>query len=62
MHFGPHEVLLNMEVRFRFRLSAAEVAAAVERLEKRIRTRHPDVKRIFIEAQSLTPDRRPGCP
>jgi cation diffusion facilitator family transporter len=57
MHLGPHEVLLNLDIQFRKGLSAAEVEAAVDRLEKAIRAKHPEVKRIFIEAESLTSSR-----
>ncbi len=51
---GPDEVLLNLDIEFRRVLSTAEVAAAVDRLETAIRERHPDMKRIFIEAERLT--------
>jgi cation diffusion facilitator family transporter len=53
MHLGPHEILLNLEIKFHEGLSAAEIGAAVERLERSIRRRDPDIKRIFIEAESL---------
>lgn len=54
LHFGPNEVLLNLDIEFRHDLSTGEVAAAVDRLETAIRERHPDVKRVFIEAEHLT--------
>jgi len=54
MHFGPNEVLLNLDVQFRRGLSAEEVEAAVDRLEKNIRRRHPEITRIFIEAETIT--------
>lgn len=53
MHFGPHEVLLNLHVQFRESLPASELTAVVERLEKKIREQHPQIKRIFIEAESI---------
>ncbi len=53
MHFGPNEVLLNLDVQFRSALSAKEVAEAIDRLESSIRKRHPEIKRIFIEAEAL---------
>jgi cation diffusion facilitator family transporter len=53
MHFGPDQVLLNLDVEFRPDLSAAEITAAVDRLEAGIRRERPRIKRIFIEAQSL---------
>lgn len=53
MHFGPHQILLNLEVEFRPEMKAPEIAAAVERLENKIRARHTEVSRIFIEARAL---------
>lgn len=53
MHFSPRQVLLNLDVQFREGLSATEVTAAVNRLEQNIRKQYPQMKRIFIEAESL---------
>jgi cation diffusion facilitator family transporter len=53
MHFSPDEVLLNLAVEFRPSVSATEITAAVDRLEKKIRDEHPEVHHIFIEARSL---------
>ena len=58
MHFGPQEVLLNLDIKFRSGLTAEEVEAAVDRIEAVIREHHPEVKRIFIEAESITATRR----
>jgi len=58
MHFGPHEVLLALGVRFKEGLSGAEVRAAVQRLEKAIRAEFPDIKRIFFESVSLVDEGR----
>jgi len=52
MHFGPHDVLVNMSLDFQDDLPAGDVEAAIDRLEQQIRDAHPDVKRIFVEAQS----------
>jgi cation diffusion facilitator family transporter len=53
MHFGPEQVLLNLDIEFRPDLSASEITAAVDRLEAGIRKERPSIKRIFIEAESL---------
>ncbi|EIC19759.1 cation diffusion facilitator family transporter [Thiorhodovibrio frisius] len=58
MHLGPDEVLLNLDVRFRSGLSSETIMGVVDRLERGIRERHPEIKRIFIEAESL---RREGA-
>ncbi len=51
MVLGPEDVLLNLDIQFRENLSSAEVATVVDRLEKKIRSRYPDIKRIFIESE-----------
>lgn len=53
MHLGPEGILVNLDVQFRRGLSAAELEKAVDRLEARIRSAHPEVERIFLEARSL---------
>lgn len=53
MHMGPHDVLLTMETEFRPGLTAAETARVIDRLDKEIRGRHPEIKHIFVEAQSI---------
>jgi len=50
MYFGPHTVLLTVDIEFRDRLSVIEVEEAVDRLEKRISHQYPDIKHIYIEA------------
>lgn len=54
MHFGPSNVLLTMEIQFKPTLSAKEVETAIDRIEKQIRTAHPEIKHIMIEAESIT--------
>lgn len=53
MHFGPHEVLLTLDVGFQEDLTADEVSQAINRIEKKIRAQHPEIKYIFVEAKSL---------
>lgn len=54
MHLGPLDVLLNLDVEFEPGISAREQVAAVARIEDAIRRRHPAIRRIFIEARSLS--------
>lgn len=54
LHFGPHEVLLNLEIQFHRNLSAEAVAQAIDRLEASIRNHHPNIGNIFVEAESIT--------
>jgi cation diffusion facilitator family transporter len=53
MHFGPTDVLLTLEIEFRSCLTAAQTTAAIDRLDKAIRTAHPEVRHLFVEAQSI---------
>lgn len=54
MHFGPDTVLLTMEIQFNPSLPASELEAVVDRIEKRIRKRHPKIKHIMLEADSIS--------
>lgn len=67
MHLGPQDILLNISLDFADALSSAQVEEAISTLEERIKSAHPDVKRIFIEAQnwrrhleSVARDETPG--
>ncbi len=53
MHLGPDDVLVNMSLDFDDGLSAADVEALVSELEKKIKNKHGQVTRVFIEAQSF---------
>ncbi|MDH5410921.1 MAG: cation diffusion facilitator family transporter, partial [Alphaproteobacteria bacterium] len=52
MHLGPEDILLNLSLDFADGLSSEQVEAAISGLEQAIKAKHPQVKRIFIEAQS----------
>ncbi len=52
VHFGPRDVLLNVSLDFKDQMSSAEVEEAVTHMESKIKTAFPEVKRVFIEAQS----------
>ncbi len=52
MHLAPRQVLLTLSLDFKDALSSAEVEKVVTDLEARIIEAHPEVSRVFIEAQS----------
>ncbi|HTR17248.1 MAG TPA: cation diffusion facilitator family transporter [Acetobacteraceae bacterium] len=58
MHFGPQDVLVALSLDFEDTQPASSVENTVSRLERRIKTAHPDVTRVFIEAQSFEASRR----
>ena len=52
VHLGPDEVLLTLGLRFKRGLEVQQIAALVERLERRIREVDPRITRVFIEPES----------
>jgi cation diffusion facilitator family transporter len=54
MHFGPHEVLLALDILFKRELTGEQITTAVNRVEAAIRAQHPEIKYIFIEAKAFT--------
>ncbi len=55
MHMGPDFVLVTMSADFRDDLDAAEVERTIARLDRAIKAAYPEVKKVFIEAESLCP-------
>ena len=62
MYFGPHDILVAISVDFDDAASAEQVEAAVSRIERKIRERHVDVRRVFVEVQSREAHRRAAVP
>jgi divalent metal cation (Fe/Co/Zn/Cd) transporter len=67
MHLGPEDILLNLDVQFREGLSMEDLVETVDRLERTIRDKHPNVRRIFIDIERLynrdgRPNHGPGTP
>jgi len=58
MHFGPHEVLLTLEVKFRDELSMVGVRNAIRRIHKSVQEVYPDITRIYFASESLSQDQR----
>ncbi len=54
MHFGPDDVLLAMSIEFKSHLSGVELAGVIDNLQSQIQKKFPSVKKIFIEADSIT--------
>ncbi len=54
LQLGAHSVLLALDIAFHRPIgSLADLERAIDRIERAVRTRHPEVKHIFIEAESL---------
>lgn len=52
MHMGPQDVLLALSLDFHDHLSAGKVEEAIYILEMAIKSRFPEITRLFIEVQS----------
>jgi uncharacterized protein (UPF0335 family) len=53
MQMGPEELLLALDVNFKTEINSEQIIWAIERLERKIMTKYPEVKQIFIEAKNL---------
>lgn len=58
MYFGPHEVLLTLEVKFRDELSMVAMRNAIGRIQKSVKQDHPDITRIYFASESISLDQR----
>jgi cation diffusion facilitator family transporter len=52
MHMGPEYVLVTISADFHDDIRAAKLEQTIARIERAIRQRYPEVKRIFIEAEA----------
>jgi cation diffusion facilitator family transporter len=57
MHMGPEYVLATLSLEFADALTITELERTIEDLNQRIREAHPEVKKVFIEAESVA---KPG--
>ncbi len=53
VHMGPEYVLATLSLEFVDALTITELEQTIEDLNQRIRRAHPDVKKVFIEAESV---------
>jgi len=53
MHLGPEDILVNLSLDFVDGIRSETLEAAISQLERDIKDSYPEVKRVFIEAQSI---------
>jgi len=53
LYFGPNEVLINLNVKFKNQLTAKQIEQTIDRMEAAIKKAIPTVNRIFIEAETI---------
>jgi cation diffusion facilitator family transporter len=52
MHMGPEYILVNISIDFQDSLSATQLEKVIAEMDQQIKQAYPDVKRIFVEAES----------
>ncbi|GJE36418.1 cation diffusion facilitator family transporter [Methylobacterium persicinum] len=57
-HLGPSDILVNLSLDMADDLTAGAVEATVTRLDRALKAREPDVKRVFIEIQGKPEEAR----
>ena len=62
MYFGPSSILLTMNIRFSGSLSRNGIEEVVDRIEAMVRGRYPNIRYIYLEAESLRPSARLADP
>ena len=53
-YLGPADVVLALDVEFAHHLTSKEIEQAIDDLQDVIRAKYPEMKRIFVEAKSLS--------
>jgi cation diffusion facilitator family transporter len=56
LFFGPDDVMLTVEVKFRDRLTTEDIRAAVKRIRQKIRKQHSEIKRIYFASEKTVDD------
>lgn len=54
MYLGPKNVLLALGVQFEETMTSNEIALVIDKIEADLRSEHPEIKHIYIEAKSIT--------
>src|SRR5215213_293469 len=54
IYFGAKEVLLTLELQFASDINATELRIAIRRIERDVKKKHPEITRVYYEAESLS--------
>jgi cation diffusion facilitator family transporter len=60
LFFGPDDVMLTVELRFRDQLTSEQVRSAVARLKDRLSSEYPEITRIYFAAESVAQNNQKG--
>ncbi len=56
LHMGPEYVLANLSIEFKDKLAVGEVEQIIDNLTREIKKNHPQIKRVFMEAEDFNPE------
>ncbi|MDQ6733276.1 MAG: hypothetical protein M3Z35_04035, partial [Nitrospirota bacterium] len=62
MYFGPTKILLTMNIRFQQSLSRDGIQQAIDNIEAAVRERFPNIRHIYLEAESIRTSARLADP
>jgi hypothetical protein len=62
MHLGPQDILVAASVDAIDNITAERVEAVTSQLERAIKTKFPEVRRLYIETQSSAGHQAAGAP
>ena len=54
LFFGPNDVMLAVEVKFREELTSRQIRSAVARLKEKLKNARREIKQIYFAAESVT--------
>jgi cation diffusion facilitator family transporter len=53
LYLGPNDLLVNLDVAFRAQADSEGVHAAITRIEAALKSAYPEVRRVYVEVESL---------
>lgn len=62
MYFGPGSILLTMNIRFKQSLLRDGIQEAIDKVEAAVRHRFPNIRHIYLEAESIRTSARLSDP
>ena len=54
LYMGPEFLLLNLSIEFRDDLDVVKLEALINKITREVKEKYPFIKRVFIEAETLT--------
>jgi len=52
VHIGPEDIVAGLSLEFEDHLTAPEIEACIERLERRLKVEMPEIANLFVKPQT----------